>query len=405
MTRILGKVARSLARDRDLTLIERVRKGQTFVRAALTGPRYLRECSRVGARPRTVGRPRIQNAGRIEIGDDFLVDSTFAPSTLAAEPGGVLAIGGGAICSFGVSIRATSRIEIGDGAVVSWYSVIHDRREGEPREAAQPIRIGARAWLAGRVTVLPGATIGEGAVIAAGSVVAGEIPPGALASGVPARAFRPVAGTDARVLAEGLEQAVPPRHGLLAELTLPWARAAWRAASALSRRASAGERSAALSLGAVDRLGAGVELDGRLFVTNLGRMEIGSAVRLLGQPEPVHLSTSRAGTLVIGRGARIGPGSGLTAHGRVELGDDVVLEPRCMVMDTDFHALENRDLRPKPRPVRIGSGVRLGAGTIVLKGVTIGDGAFVEPGSVVRTDVRAGDRVGGVPARPPLRKG
>jgi acetyltransferase-like isoleucine patch superfamily enzyme len=57
---------------------------------------------------------------------------------------------------------------------------------GEPRS----VNIGDGAWLAARVTVLPGAQIGAGAVIAAGSVVSGHIPDGAVAGGIPARILR-----------------------------------------------------------------------------------------------------------------------------------------------------------------------------------------------------------------------
>jgi acetyltransferase-like isoleucine patch superfamily enzyme len=56
----------------------------------------------------------------------------------------------------------------------------------EPRA----IDIGDGAWLAARVTVLPGTRIGARAVIAAGSVVAGDIPAGAVAGGIPARILR-----------------------------------------------------------------------------------------------------------------------------------------------------------------------------------------------------------------------
>ena len=400
MKALVQKITRSLARDHELTLLERIRKGRTFVRAALTAPRNLRGCSRVGRRPRTVGRPRVENAGRIEIGDDFLVDSTFTPTTLATEPGGVLAIGSRAICSFGVSIRATRRIDLGDGAWIAWYSVIHDRRDGEPPEAARPISIGPRVWLAGRVTVLPGASIGEGSVIAAGSVVEGDIPAGVLAAGAPARVLRPIAGMDDRIRAEGLEVIPPPRHGVLGELSLPMLRATSRSLAALARGARPRDLRAALQLRAVDRLGTDVGVDGTLFVANLGQMEVRDGAVFAAQSEPIHLSTGRGGTLVIGSRARIGPGSGLTAHARVELGDGAVLEPRCMVIDTDFHALEDRNLRPRPRPILIGNGAHLGAGTIVLKGVTIGAGAVVEAGSVVRSNVPAGARVGGVPAAP-----
>jgi acetyltransferase-like isoleucine patch superfamily enzyme len=52
------------------------------------------------------------------------------------------------------------------------------------------VEIGDGVWLAARVTVLPGSRIGAGAVIAAGSVVAGDIPAGNVAGGIPARILR-----------------------------------------------------------------------------------------------------------------------------------------------------------------------------------------------------------------------
>ena len=50
-------------------------------------------------------------------------------------------------------------------------------------------------------------------------------------------------------------------------------------------------------------------------------------------------------------------------------------------------------------PVRVGRYVFIGAGAIVLPGVTIGDGALVAAGSVVRADVPPFAVVAGVPAR------
>lgn len=47
--------------------------------------------------------------------------------------------------------------------------------------------IGNDVWLGTRVMVLPGARIGDGAIVGAGAVVTGEIPPMAIAVGVPAR--------------------------------------------------------------------------------------------------------------------------------------------------------------------------------------------------------------------------
>lgn len=58
------------------------------------------------------------------------------------------------------------------------------------REAIKPVRIGDDVWIGARVTILPGAEIGNGAVIGAGSVVCGKIPPMAVAAGNPARVIR-----------------------------------------------------------------------------------------------------------------------------------------------------------------------------------------------------------------------
>lgn len=56
--------------------------------------------------------------------------------------------------------------------------------------------IGDDVWLGTRVIVLPGARIGEGAIIGAGAVVRGDIPPFAIAVGVPARVVGQRRGSD-----------------------------------------------------------------------------------------------------------------------------------------------------------------------------------------------------------------
>jgi acetyltransferase-like isoleucine patch superfamily enzyme len=66
-----------------------------------------------------------------------------------------------------------------------------------------PIRIGDGAWLASRVTVLPGVTIGDGAVVAAGSVVVRDVPPNVLVAGVPAKVIRSLDPNEPRAAVDG----------------------------------------------------------------------------------------------------------------------------------------------------------------------------------------------------------
>ena len=101
---------------------------------------------------------------------------------------------------------------------------------------------------------------------------------------------------------------------------------------------------------------------------------------------------------------------------RITLGERVRVSYNCVIADSDFHphdtALRHLDTiaispegdptqRPplETSPVVVGDDVQVGMGSMVLKGVTIGAGAIIEPGSVVTRDVPAGAHVGGSPAR------
>lgn len=56
----------------------------------------------------------------------------------------------------------------------------------QPADAA-PIVIGHDVWIGMGAIILPGVTIGDGAIVGAGAVVTADIPPGTVASGIPAR--------------------------------------------------------------------------------------------------------------------------------------------------------------------------------------------------------------------------
>lgn len=118
----------------------------------------------------------------------------------------------------------------------------------------------------------------------------------------------------------------------------------------------------------------------------------------------------------IGEGSYVANAS-LVAAGRITIGARCLIAGGVTIADSDFHPLEpaarladtvalspvgDRARRPSldVRPVVIGDDVWIGWNATVLKGVRIGAGAVVEPGSVVTRDVAAGARVAGNPARP-----
>lgn len=60
----------------------------------------------------------------------------------------------------------------------------------QPLQSKGGIIVEDDVWLGAGVTVLDGVKIGRGAVVGAGSVVTHDIPPGAIAAGVPARILK-----------------------------------------------------------------------------------------------------------------------------------------------------------------------------------------------------------------------
>ncbi|MDD5603336.1 MAG: acyltransferase [Eubacteriales bacterium] len=90
-------------------------------------------------------------------------------------------------------IHAGRKVEIGSGCKIAWDVCIMDRdyhKLNGISEDIKPVSIGNNVWIGCSSIILKGTKIGSGAVIAAGSVVTGDVPPGALAAGNPARVIR-----------------------------------------------------------------------------------------------------------------------------------------------------------------------------------------------------------------------
>jgi maltose O-acetyltransferase len=130
--------------------------------------------------------PRSLLAGRLQL---------IGPGPIASR----LTIGSDCWLNAPIFADLTGRITIGDGVTighhVTFITANHEvgpawRRAGAV--IAKPVVVGDGAWVGAGVMLLPGARIGAGSVIGAGSLVSGEIPPGVLALGRPARVVRPL---------------------------------------------------------------------------------------------------------------------------------------------------------------------------------------------------------------------
>lgn len=175
----------------------RLKAGPSWIRSSLGAWIWLRTCDAIGTNTRTFWRPNIENRGRIMLGSRVRLNSHWAPVELVSGPLGVIDIGDGVFINYGSIISAHLLVRIGSNVMLGNYCIVADTEipgigepAGGPLIEPRPVEIGAGAWLAARVTVLPGARIGAGAVIAAGSVVAGDIPAGKVAGGIPARVLR-----------------------------------------------------------------------------------------------------------------------------------------------------------------------------------------------------------------------
>jgi tetrahydrodipicolinate N-acetyltransferase len=106
------------------------------------------------------------------------------------------------------------------------------------------------------------------------------------------------------------------------------------------------------------------------------------------------------GRLTIGHGTNVnGVGTKLLCATGITIGEHCTLSWDVQLLDDDFHAITLDGVeQPRSGPITIGDRVWVGTRAVVLKGVTIGDGAVVAAGAVVTRDVPAGAVVGGVPA-------
>ncbi len=113
--------------------------------------------------------------------------------------------------------------------------------------------------------------------------------------------------------------------------------------------------------------------------------------------DDVRLGLRAAGaTISIGDETYLSYRSEVSSVAKVTIGQRCAIGPEVVVRDNDEHWLAGR---PMSAPVTIGDDVWICARAMILKGVTIGNGAVVAAGAVVTADVPPRTLVAGVPAK------
>src|ERR1041385_2813008 len=151
------------------------------------------ETIRIG-RHSSVGTMSYVSCNVIEIGEDAKIrEQVYVGGPQLPESR--FSLGSRTIILQLTNINPTKPVVIGDDTGIGGHCLIFthgawlNQLDGYP-VTYEPVTLGKSVWLPWRVFIMPGSTIGDGTVIGANSLVSGNIPPGSLAVGNPAKVIR-----------------------------------------------------------------------------------------------------------------------------------------------------------------------------------------------------------------------
>lgn len=109
------------------------------------------------------------------------------------------------------------------------------------------------------------------------------------------------------------------------------------------------------------------------------------------------------GQIIINDNVFIGPYVVIYGHGSVEIGNNTLISMGCKILSSN-HTIppQGHNIRDYPDMLlktKIGNDVWIGANTVILGGVTIGDGSVIGAGSIVTKDIPSNVIAVGNPAK------
>jgi carbonic anhydrase/acetyltransferase-like protein (isoleucine patch superfamily) len=153
--------------------------------------------------------------------------------------------------------------------------------------------------------------------------------------------------------------------------------------------------------GGVWRLGRGVATERRrgneVLIERGGQLTLGERVWLRTQHETNRITVFAGARIEIGDDTLVN-GAMLHAKREITIGRNALIGFGARVIDADLHDLDS-ETPERVAPVKIGDRVWIGADTVVLRGVSIGDDSVVGAGSIVTRDLPSRVLALGSPAR------
>jgi len=89
-------------------------------------------------------------------------------------------------------------------------------------------------------------------------------------------------------------------------------------------------------------------------------------------------------------------------NSRIVLGDNLLMGPGAKIFSSNHNTRLGVPMNTQPhieKDIIVGNDVWIGANSVIVAGVSVGDGAIIAAGSVVTKDVPAYTIVGGIPAK------